>query len=369
MPRKVDPRRRCLPLAEWPAADREAWEAAMRAARGRFSGRGRAGRLSAEALEKTREGYGRWLGFLDHRGWLDRDAAPGDRPSEARVASYFDGLRALGNRDHTITGRFQELRDALAIMAPDADFGWLARPGGVPLRRRLAMEKRPIAVHHSADLLAWGLEMMRCATTLAGSRRRQVMLRDGLLIALLAIAGPRRRALLAMRVGRQLRRDGDGWRVAREERDDKTGRPLDYLVPDYLVPWVERHLAVERRELLGGQVQDAVWINWGGEPLGEAGVEKRIRWCSAKRFGPENAFGTHRFRHCIGTTAPLVAPRIPTLGAAVLGVSGAVHAKHYDRGKRAAAARGFLEALERDREEARALLRPGRHGGRNKNLV
>ncbi len=136
----------------------------MRAVRGRFSGRGRAGGLSAKSLEKTLEGYGRWLGFLDHWGWLDRDAVPGDRPSEARVASCFDELRALGNRDHTITGRFQELRDALAIMAPDADFSWLTRPGGVPLRRRLAMEKRPIAVHHSADLLVWGLEMMQRAT-------------------------------------------------------------------------------------------------------------------------------------------------------------------------------------------------------------
>ena len=48
--------------------------------------------------------------------------------------------------------------------------------------------------------------------------------------------------------------------------------------------------------------------------LDEAGRHERIRWWSAKRFGPANAFGPHRFRHCLATTAPLALPAAPALG-------------------------------------------------------
>lgn len=357
MPRLVDPRRACLPLADWPAQDRAKWEAALAATHGRFSARGPAARLAPAAIEKVQEGYGRWLGFLRHQGWLDPLAGLAERPTEARAATYFDTLRALGNRDYTIAGRFQELRMALGIMAPGTDFGWMTRPGGVPLRQRLAMEKRPQQVHHSEALFIWGVELMQQALTLNGPRRRQVMLRDGLLIALLARRAPRMRSLLAMRLGRQLRRDDDGWWIALEAADVKNHRSLDYPVPAALIPWFDRYIQVERVELLAGGHEDAVWINWGGAPLGEAGLDKRIRSWSAARFGQTNAFGPHRFRHCLATTAPITLPEAPAVGSTVLGITASVFREHYDRGGRALAARAYLDGLAADRQEAREVRR------------
>jgi len=56
-------------------------------------------------------------------------------------------------------------------------------------------------------------------------------------------------------------------------------------LPEELTPRVERYFAVERQELLQGKPDHgAFWVNWSGEPLGMAGVEKRIWWRSAKRF-------------------------------------------------------------------------------------
>ena len=170
---RMDPQRRSLPVPEWPAADLAAWERAIAAAQGRFSARGPAARLSAASIKKAGKGYGRWLGFLLQRGWLDPAAGPADRPSEARAAAYFDELRALGNRGATIVGRFTELRMALAIMLPGTDFSLLTRPGGVPLRRRLEIGKRPVTTYHSAELYAWGLELMQQAVGLSGPRRRR----------------------------------------------------------------------------------------------------------------------------------------------------------------------------------------------------
>ena len=160
-----------------------------------------------------------------------------------------------------------------------------------------------------------------------------------------------------MRLGQQIRFDGVEWWMTLEVPNIKTDQPHEMPLPGSLTPWMHRYIAVERRELLAGRAGDAMWVNWGGKPLGEAGIEKRIRWCSAKRFGAEHAFGPHRFRHCIGTTAPLMAPDRPGIGAAVLGISGRVHAKHYDRGLRAQAAGGYLAGLDEDRKEARDLLR------------
>ncbi|MBL6082413.1 tyrosine-type recombinase/integrase [Belnapia sp. T18] len=357
MARIIDPRRRCLDLIDWPEPDRRLWQAAMGSRRGRFSARGLAARLAPASLEKALEGYGRWLGFLDYLGWLDREVGPLERLNEDRAAAYFDELVALGNGDYTIVGRFQELQMALRIMEPKAQVAWLSRPGGVPLRQRLAMEKRSFGVHHSATFYAWGFDLLERAVTLPGPRRRQVMLRDGLMIALLAAAGPRLSSVQVMRLGQQIRFDGVEWWMTLDVPDIKTDKPHRVPLPTSLTPWFQRYLEVERRELLDGQVSDAVWINWGGETLGEAGIEKRIRWWSTKRFGAENAFGVHRFRHCIGTTAPLMAPNAPGIGAALLGISGRVHEKHYDRGKRAAAGETYLVGLDEDRAEARAYLR------------
>ena len=357
MARIIDPRRRCFDLVDWPEPDRRLWEAAIAARRGRFSKRGLAARLAPASLEKTMEGYGRWLGFLHYYGWLDPEVGPLARLDEDRAAAYLDELVALGNRDYTIIGRFQELQTAIRIMEPRAQVAWLGRPGGVPLRQQLAMEKRSFEVHHSATLYAWGFELMEEALTLSAPCRRRVMLRDGLLIALLAAAGPRLGSVQVMRLGQQIRFDGVEWWMTLDVPDIKTDKPHRVPLPGSLTPWFERYVAVERRELLDGQVSDAMWINWGGKMLGEAGIEKRIRWCSAKRFGPENAFGVHRFRHSIGTTAPLMAPDTPGIGAALLGISGRVHEQHYDRGLRAAAGAAYLTGLDQDREEARAYLR------------
>ena len=357
MPRIIDPRRRCLALRDWPEPDRLAWEAAMRGRRGRFSARGLAARLAPASIAKAFEGYGRWLGFLRYHGWLDPVVGLLERVTEEWAATYFDDLVALGNSDYAIVGRFQELQMALRIMVPGAQVGWLSRPGGTPLRHRLAMEKRHFQVHHSATLYAWGKEMMERALTLPGPRRRQVMLRDGLLIALLAAAGPRLGSVKLMRLGEHIRFDGEEWWMSLDVPDIKTDEPHRVPLPASLTPWLARYVEVERRELLGGQVSDAMWVNWGGAALGEAGLEKRIRWWSAKRFGAEHAFGVHRFRHCIGTTAPLMAPDTPGIGAALLGIGGRVHEKHYDRGQRAAAGAGYLAGLDADLEEARAYLR------------
>jgi len=355
----MDPRRAYLPFAEWPVRDRRRW-AAVRAplVAGRFSERSAATKLSPRSLEKFQGGYARWLGFLGYMGWLHAEAAPGARATRERLAAYFDLLVQLENRPYTILGRFQELARALSLLEPGICFRHVTHPGGRPLREMLDLRSRDQEIHHPADLLLWGTELMEGAMS-RPPRRRQVQMRDGLLIAMLAFRGLRLRSVVSLTLGGSVRRDGpdDPWRLDIQGEDVKNARYILATLPRLLGPWIDRYVEVERAELLAGHKSDAFWINWGGEPLGQAGLDKRIRWLSAKRFGAGRAFGTHRFRYCISTTAPLLIPDQPALAAALLRITSRVMAEHYDRGDAVLAFKAFHKTLAAARHESETLAR------------
>lgn len=354
MSRAVDPQRRCLPLSEWPEEDRRRWQSAVTPkGRGRVTGRSAVAHLKPITVEKYMEGYGRWLGFLQWRGALDADKAPENRVTEDAAADYIDTLLELGNAGHAVWNRLQELKAALKLVAPGIDFGWLLYPGGVDVRHRLDMTRRTFMVHHPRKLYRWGFDLMKLVLTLNGPRRRQVMLRDGLMIALLAARAMRRRSVEAMELDTQVRRIDGQWHILLGAKDMKTGREIAYPVPPSLNGWIDRYVAVERVELLAGHSCEAFWVNWGGKPLRAAGIEKRIRWHSAKKFGAEGAFGPHRFRYGIATVAPVADPTAPANGAVLLGITHGTFTEAYDRGDREVAAQRYITGLEAERERTR----------------
>jgi hypothetical protein len=352
-----DPRRRRPPLDEWPALDRDAWTSALSRRTG-FEGATLA-RLAPATIRKIRGGYARWLGYLIAVDRLDPDDPPAERVTEEHLAGYVDEMRALGNRDHTIVGNIEDLASALGMMVPEADFTWVRRPGGRSLRSLLSMKRKHIDVVHSRLLFNWAIELMERGFALRGASRRRVMVRDGLMIAILASRGMRLRSLAAMELGRNLVASEDGYRVRLRADDVKTRQEIEYRLPNSLTPYVDRYLETERAELLGSRRSEALWVNWDGQRLGYRGVDKRIRWQSAKRFG--KPFGAHFFRYCIATTGPIEDPRAPGAAAATLGISAAVAEEHYNRGGQAEAATRFHRELAREREETRRAA--SRHFG------
>lgn len=350
--------RLCLPLAAWPEGDRQLWLGALDpGGRRRFSVGPQAPQMPPGTRRKTEGGYGRWLGFLVASGRLDSVAEPAARVTEEAVAAWLDDLRAHGNADYTVVGRLAELKRAMAVLAPGQDFGWLIRPGGVPIRTRLPMRRRALTVHHPRAMFDWGLELVERARTLPGDDRRRVMLRDGVMIMLLAARAPRLRSLAALRLGANIHREPAGWRIDFGEGDIKTERALAYGLPASLEAALDRYVEVERAEMLAGKVEAALWINWDGRPLQTRGVEKRIRWWSEKRFGKGASFGPHRFRYGIPTVAPIADPAAPTIGASVLGITARTAKEAYDRGSRAAVATRFHAGLSDERARTAALAR------------
>jgi hypothetical protein len=346
-----------VPFSDWPEPDRRLWLAATDPSRPRrFTETRPVDRLAAQTIAKARKGYSRWLGFLDGQALLDPGAMPTARVTPVLTAAWIDDLKARGNRDTTVIGRLSELWTAMRILAPGHDFGWLTRPGGVHIRARLSTQHRSFAIPHPRRLYDWGIRLMREAVGDTGPIRSRRLVRDGLIIAILAARAPRLRSLASLRLGVSVLRQDGGWLVDLGERDIKTGRPLAYPLPRSLGEWLDRYVETEQAELLAGRVEDALWIGRDGKALLPEQIAGIVRRQSISEFGG-GGFGPHRFRHAIGTCGPIEDPEAPGVSASILGITARVHRLHYDRGQRAAAAGRFEETLRRSRRETEALAR------------
>ena len=343
-----DPRRRCIKLAQWPELDRSLWTARL-AEPSSLDHICLTEKFRPASLEKVREGYGRWLGFLTFTGDLDPTEPPADRVTQPRANAFFQLMRELGNRDHTVLGRYDELTRALKILAPDRDFPWLLKPAGVLIRTHLPMTSKTLFVPTSKELYDWGFDVAEAGLKMKGDKRRQVAFRDGLMIAILACRAPRLKNLRLMRLGVNLVRSRVRWRLRFSQDEVKNHQPLEYDLPKSLTWLIDRYLEVERQELLKGADSQFVWINWSGKPLGEMGVQKRILWLSMKKFGVE--FCPHRFRHAIGTSVPDADSDLEGVAASLLGISTQVLDRHYDRGGQSRAAKELQRNLEQERKD------------------
>lgn len=340
-------------IATWPAIDRELWIASC-AAGDPFDDPGYGASLRLESRLKIAKGYTYWLDFLRKSGNLIEHAPPEARVSHDRSAGWFRALKARGNAPYTIVGRFAELSMAIKVMAPGADRSCILQPRGASVRRRLNMSKREIDVPDIRILYAEGYRLMDATdlTRLETDYRQALQFRDGLLFAFLA-ARASRLGTIAQTTTANLEQVNDRFRVTYRPDQIKTGRSGRsdrILLPERLNSYIEAYLTTIRQHLLRGQDRPAFWLNRFGEPLGEEGIRKivvtRSRCLLGKPIRP------HRFRHAIGSTAPLVNRGQPGLACAVINISEDVMDQHYNRADGIIATQIFHEYMLKATREA-----------------
>jgi hypothetical protein len=342
-----------LSLEKGPEADRLAWLANTE--RGRRHRRPkRADRYPDASLWKFRKGYERWLGFLDHRGWLDPALPPGKRVTRERLDAYFAALQAIGNADYTIVGRFQELASALAILEPGEDWRWVRGPRGgvIPHRHRT---RRALVVPHSRVLYRWGCTLMDTAASPATTLADALQFRDGLIIAIEAARARRLRSMAGLQVGTELTRRPDGcWRIDLPPARVKTRRADSFSLPAALTPYIDLYLGEVRPFLLRGRESTAMWIGKVGQDLSQKTYGEMYGLRARKRF--KVRFGPHRTRYAAATASAIDAPHDPTLAARMLGITSDVVRNHYQRAGQAGAAKRFNTLLEQLQAEAIARM-------------
>jgi site-specific recombinase XerC len=324
-----------LPVSAWPPTDAAAWHQACHPRPGPFSPHQP---RSPHTYAKYAKGWGIYLRYLQTQGQLDRAAMPAQRITLERLGGFFAMLKARGNADYTIVGRFEELRGALRLMDPDADVSGIIRPQNVSIRQMLPMQRRQVFVPDARHVLLWAETLFRAALTLTDPKQRRLQVRDAALIGLLASRGPRLRTLSEMRLGRHLLRRGGAWELFFEKSVMKGGRQELELPNDPRVSaMLERYITVERLELLQGQTQDAVWVNRHGRPLTSGGISYMVRQRTKQPFGI--GFGPHRLRHSLVTTAAVVDGTNALAPAMVLGHSPQTALKSYNRARNLEASR------------------------------
>jgi integrase/recombinase XerD len=319
--------RLCLPVEQWPALDQRLWRAGIRAGE-LFEPAGAGAHWSPRSCDKTARGYGRWLTWLGATSQLVETIHPGDRVTRARVIAYLDVIAATC-APFTLTCRIQELCDALRVLAPRQDRGWLdevlttLRLRATPIRdkrRRL----RPVA-----DLIALGRQLMDEAETAPewSPRRRAIAFRDGLMITLLAYRPVRRQNFAAIRLGRHLVRQDNHFWLLFAAAETKTHTPYEAVIPDALVAALQRYLDYHRLVLLRGERGgmpadlDALWISEVASPLEVGALGRRIAHHTRTAFGA--SLPAHWFRDAAATTIAIEDPKHARDAQHVLG-----HASH-----------------------------------------
>lgn len=280
----------------------------------------------------------------------EQRADPAALVTPKTIRRFLASLEQAGNQGGTIAARLWEIRTALGILCPGRDFSWLTSPDGNDVRSLFRSAPRQVRIHHPRLLYDWGLELMDEALQITDPLRRAVGYRDGLAIAILAARAPRRRSMAAIRLGVQILRHDDRFRLVFGPDDLKWRRAgLEYDLPSTLTRRVEHYLAVERPVLLGPVPDHGwFWVGQNGTRLSEIGIDTMLRRRSAVRF--DECFGTHRFRYAAATLAPIADPTRPGAVAAMLGHSKAVLQKAYNLGQQQEAARRFQASLDKERQ-------------------
>ena len=313
--------RRCLPVADWPEPDREAWAAAHRRG-GLLDDDGLAASWAEATSSIIAGGYGRFLSFLAETGDLDLLESPAARITRARVEAYVAQLRER-NHSSTTAARILQLVRATAVMAPTSNWTWLRR-----IRSRLRHMATParddrLRLVPAITVRDLGIELMRRAETGTGlsPRAAAVLYRDGLMLCILLACLIRARNFAALSVGTSLQRRGDEWWVCFGPGETKNKRPIEMPLPPAYIGPIERYLDHYRPELLQRSASpvatNALWVSNRGKPLTAKSLGQLVSRRTKSELGRD--LNPHLFRKLAATELAIHDPEHVGIGQPLLG--------------------------------------------------
>src|SRR5262245_12697801 len=228
-----------LPFGDWLETDRQCFEAGFGATAEPFDeAAGRGAELRPRSKEHFRYGYARWLAWLVREMPESLAEAPAERVTRERIKAYAGALSKT-MKPASVASYIAWLFFACSYMFSSKNWEWLRE---VKTRLETNSPKRPHRAmpFDSVTLQDLGLKMMdeaaASSTNLDRTDQRQIrdiveLYRDGLIIALLALTGLRRRNLQSLTIGGSIERAGDLWHISIESRNSKTGLAIEINLP------------------------------------------------------------------------------------------------------------------------------------------
>jgi integrase len=337
---------------QWPNTDRLAREASKANSRSPFR-KDRGGiQRSPYTTRKVEIGYGRFISFLTVHRAEQLDQHPRERLTPEILDDYFTWHIDRGYADHTVLCSFDELRAAMTRMFGGEDFSLITRPHGVALCHRLQMSRRDRPIPHQAVLLACAREVYQRGLADTNDKGRCRKIRDAVLLGLLATMAPRIETLSRLELHRHVRRNGNEWMVEItpdiHKTGRKTGRGLELPVEQEVGTWLDRYVAVERPEMLEGQMHDALWVIPGGTKMVKGSLTMQVRERTRQVLG--EAIGPHAFRAALATSAAIDGSDHPMDASLLLNhTSPEMTLRHYNRANAMAAGKRHANRLKKMR--------------------
>ena len=339
---------RSMPLSEWPASHRETWEEICRPGL-RLRKGGAASRYAEVSREDFARRYGAFLGFLQRSGLLDPSAGPAAQVTPQNVELYIAELKARV-RSVTVWNCIYKLRMAARLLDPEADFAWLSE-----IEQDLALVMEPKSkfdrVVLAERLVEAGLTLVNEAE--AFSRypfRRAIGIRNGLMIALLAVCPIRIKNYAALEIGLTFKEEQGVWWITLPCGSTKTDAADHRPVPDYLNDAVELYLTKSRPVLIGSRpTTNSLWISSRtGRRYTTKNLGTQISKITFETIGVD--VSPHLFRTAAATASACYGTDMPYLASAVLGhTDPRVTEEHYIRATTLNAAKDYAAILRQRR--------------------
>jgi integrase len=339
---------RSLPKEFWPLADRTAWEAACRPGV-RLQRGGAASHLRPVTQNDLAKRYSYFLDFLSTSGRLDAEVGAGAHVTPENIEPYLQQLKSRVS-SVTVYGSIHKLRRTTQLIAPERDVAWL-----MEIERDLFSEMRPRSkwdrVVLSVVIIEAGLTLIAEAELRTKLRKltRARMVRNGLMLALLAQHPIRLKNFAALEIGRSIVKIDDTWWILLTASETKEKRADERPVEDDIGGAIDKYLKVYRPILAGGADNtNALWIGMNREAMAQCSVGEVITDTTLATVGV--AISPHLFRAAGVTTAAMHAGDKPHLGSALL------HHRHptvtqenYNRASSISAGRAYREVIQRFR--------------------
>jgi integrase len=336
---------RSLPLDLWSEADRNAWHMACRPA-ARLKRGGAAAHLRPVTRDDLAQRYGYFLDFLDRRGLLRSDGPAAAGVTAGNVEAYIAELKDCV-ASVTVYGSVSKLRRAAQFIAPGRDFTWL-----VDMERDLALVMRPRSKFDrmvtTEVLVEAGLTLIHEAesslTLSELARARQV--RNGLMVALLALCPIRPKNFAALEIGRSFVQIRGRYWIVLSASETKEKRPDERPIDELLTPFIDRYLSRYRSVLARtDHIHSALWLSSrNGSPMSYNRVRHMISTTTLATVGVD--VSPHLFRTSAASTVASRAGENPHLASALLHhTHPSVTNAHYNRATSLTAAESLRQIV------------------------